>query len=68
MDRNVGGADRIGRVILAAILLSLGYRHRQHTLGTLAFIAGSDLLATTVIQRCPVNAVLGINTVETDAS
>ncbi|WP_081597646.1 YgaP family membrane protein [Natrinema pellirubrum] len=57
--RNVGGFDRL---VLAATLLVLGYRNRNRTLGTLAFIAGSDILATAVIQRCPVNAVLGIDT------
>lgn len=62
MERNVGGFDRVGRTVLAAILLLVGYRNRDRTLGVLAFVAGSDLLATAVIQRCPVNAVLGIDT------
>ncbi|QCS44237.1 DUF2892 domain-containing protein [Natrinema versiforme] len=62
MDRNVGGFDRLGRLVLAAILLVVGYRNRDRTLGTLAFIAGSDVLATAIIQRCPANAVLGIDT------
>lgn len=66
MDRNVGGFDRLGRLGLAAILLVVGYRNRNRTLGTLAFIAGSDILATAVIQRCPVNAVLGIDTCGTE--
>ncbi len=62
MERNVGGLDRIGRTVLAAVLLLVGYRNRDRTLGVLAFVAGSDLLATAVIQRCPMNAVLGIDT------
>ncbi|SEW26482.1 YgaP family membrane protein [Natrinema salifodinae] len=62
MEKNVGGIDRIGRFVLAATLLLLGYRNRDRTLGTLAFVAGSDILATAVIQRCPVNALLGIDT------
>ncbi|OAQ53060.1 hypothetical protein HTG_09520 [Natrinema mahii] len=66
MERNVGGLDRIGRTVLAATLLVVGYRNRDRTLGTLAFIAGSDLLATAVIRRCPVNAVLGIDTDDGD--
>lgn len=66
MDRNVGGFDRLGRVILATILLVAGYRNRTRTLGALAFIAGSDLLATAVIRRCPVNALLGIDTCGTE--
>lgn len=66
MERNVGGFDRLGRVILAAILLVVGYRNRTRTLGSLVFIAGSDLLATAVIQRCPVNSLLGIDTCGTE--
>lgn len=62
MDRNVGGLDRPLRVVLALALLVAGYRNRERTLGTLSFVAGSDLLATAVIGRCPANAVLGIDT------
>ncbi|WP_126663945.1 YgaP family membrane protein [Haloterrigena salifodinae] len=62
MDRNVGGFDRVLRIVLGAALLLIGYRNRDRTAGTLAFIAGSDIVATAIIQRCPVNAVLGIDT------
>ncbi len=62
MDRNVGGFDRSGRIILAIILLTVGYRYRDSSLGSLTFIAGSDLLATAVIQRCPLNTLIGIDT------
>lgn len=66
MDKNVCRFDRLGRGILATILLVVGYRNRNRTLGSLVFIAGSDLLATAVIQRCPVNSLLGIDTCETE--
>ena len=62
MDRNVGGLDRGLRTLVALTLLVVGYRNRQSTLGTFSFVAGSDLLATSVIQRCPMNALLGIDT------
>ncbi|WP_049904766.1 YgaP family membrane protein [Natrialba asiatica] len=62
MDRNVGGVDRFLRITLGLTLLLIGYRNREQTAGALAFIAGSDLLATAVIQRCPINALLGIDT------
>lgn len=62
MDRNVGGIDRIGRLVVSLALLAVGYRNRDTTTGTLAFIAGADLLATAVIQRCPVNALFGVDT------
>lgn len=62
MERNVGGLDRIGRIVVSLALLAFGYQNRGRTIGTLAFIGGTDLLATVVIQRCPVNALLGIET------
>ncbi|AFZ72625.1 YgaP family membrane protein [Natronobacterium gregoryi] len=62
MDRNVGGTDRLLRIISGLSLLSFGYRNRDRPLGTLAFVVGSDLFATAVIQRCPANALLGIDT------
>lgn len=66
MDRNVGGFDRVLRVVAGIALLLVGYRSRDRTVGTLAFVAGSDIVATAVIQRCPVNALLGIDTCGTD--
>ncbi|SEH13416.1 Protein of unknown function [Natronorubrum sediminis] len=68
MDRNVGGMDRILRIVLGVALLAFGYRNRDRTTGTLAFIAGSDIFATAVIQRCPVNALLGIDTCGSESS
>jgi hypothetical protein len=62
MERNVGGLDRVGRVAVALALLAFGYRNRERTIGTLAFIGGSDLLATVVIGRCPLNALFRIDT------
>ncbi|SDR43606.1 YgaP family membrane protein [Natronobacterium texcoconense] len=62
MDRNVGGIDRLVRIVGGFALLAFGYRNRNDTLGTLAFVAGSDIFATAVIQRCPVNALVGIDT------
>lgn len=62
MNPNVGGVDRLLRVVVGIALLTFGYRNRDRTLGTLAFVAGSDVFATAIIQRCPVNSLLGIDT------
>ncbi|RQG97439.1 YgaP family membrane protein [Natrarchaeobius oligotrophus] len=62
MEKNVGGFDRPLRFVLGATLLAFGYRNRDRTVGTLAFVAGSDVFATAIIRRCPVNALLGIDT------
>lgn len=62
MDKNVGGVDRTLRIVVGIALLLFGYRNRDRTVGTLAFVAGSDVFATAIIQRCPANALLGIDT------
>jgi hypothetical protein len=62
MNRNVGGLDRTARIVAAIALLAVGYRNRNARWGTLAFLAGSDLLATAVVRRCLLNALLGIDT------
>lgn len=66
MDKNVGGLDRVWRVVGGLALLAFGYRNRDRTIGTLAFVAGSDIFATAIIQRCPLNAVFGIDTCSDD--
>ncbi|WP_121744325.1 YgaP family membrane protein [Natronorubrum halophilum] len=66
MDKNVGGFDRALRVVLAIALLVFGYRNQDRTVGTLAFVAGSDLFATALVQRCPMNALFGIDTCNGD--
>lgn len=68
MDRNVGGMDRTLRIVLGIALLAFGYRNRDRAAGTLAFVAGSDIFATALIQRCPVNALLGIDTCGSESS
>ncbi len=62
MDRNVGGSDRLLRIVGGLALLIYGYHNREKTVGTLAFVAGSDIFATAIIQRCPLNALFGIDT------
>ncbi|MDG5758262.1 DUF2892 domain-containing protein [Natronococcus sp. A-GB1] len=62
MNPNVGRLDRLLRVVVGVALLVVGYRNRGQTFGTLAFVAGSDVFATAVIQRCPANELLGIDT------
>lgn len=62
MERNVGGLDRTLRLVVATCLLVVGYRNRSSSWGTLAFVGGSDILATALIQRCPANALFGVDT------
>lgn len=69
MQPNVGGVDRIVRIIVAVGLLVAAFilprRTRLQRLLRYAVIyAGLDLLVTSLLRRCPVNYVLGVNTCE----
>jgi len=69
---NVGGSDRIARAVVGVALLLAGWwlhrsegrERRRRLLSTGLAYAGAELLVTAVIQRCPVNALLGVNTCE----
>ncbi|MCL7416984.1 MAG: DUF2892 domain-containing protein [Halalkalicoccus sp.] len=61
MDRNVGGSDRHLRILAAIALLGSALRTRGvRRVG--ALLAGAVLLSTAALQRCPLNARLGIDT------
>ena len=64
MKKNVGFADKLIRIILAAIIVSLSYAKiltgiLEIVLLTLAVI----LVLTIVINFCPIWALLGVRTV-----
>ncbi|MEM4780140.1 MAG: DUF2892 domain-containing protein [Halalkalicoccus sp.] len=61
MDRNVGGTDRHLRVLAGIALLAYALR-ADGIRRVAALAAGADLLLTAAIQRCPLNALLGIDT------
>ena len=74
MERNVGGNDRIARLIGGVVLLALGLLGYvgyatlavgpvPQALGsTIVALAGIVLLATGLTSRCAINSALGRNT------
>lgn len=68
MKRNVGGPDRIGRLVvgsiaaLAGIGTVTGYWDIGPVAGGLALAVGAILLFTGTTQKCPVNDAAGIDT------
>ncbi|WP_331234707.1 YgaP family membrane protein [Natronorarus salvus] len=66
MKRNVGGADRVLRGVVAAALFAVAYRdlfREGPSLGPLlAIVAGIGLTFNVVSGRCLGNRVLGIDT------
>jgi len=67
LDRNVGGVDRIGRAVLAALLavLTLGALVRgRRGLAVLTLLGSVGLAINAVTCFCGLNAALGLDTTE----
>lgn len=61
MMHNVGNTDRILRVVLGLVLISLFFLGPTTLLGWLGVI----VLATALLRFCPAYAIFGINTCRT---
>lgn len=60
---NVGGWDRIARLVLGVVLIASAYFGGMSAAwAILAYIVGGIALITGIVQFCPANALLGINT------
>jgi uncharacterized membrane protein HdeD (DUF308 family) len=63
MKRNVGGADRVLRVVIGIALLALGLLHVvTGTLAMAAYLFGTIALVTGLVRYCPAWSLFGINT------
>lgn len=63
MKKNMGSADRIIRVLIAAVLAFLYFNGTiSGTLGIVAVVAAVVFVATSLISFCPLYPLLGINT------
>jgi hypothetical protein len=63
MNKNMGSADRIIRVLIAAAVAILYFSGTiTGTLGLVLLIAGGVLLLTSVVSFCPLYAPFGIRT------
>lgn len=70
MEKNVGGLDRTGRIVLgivaaaAGVAAILGYLGVGAVIGAVALVVGAILLLTGTTQTCPINEAAGIDTTE----
>lgn len=74
MKKNVGGMDRLARLVIGAILVVValaGYAGvfvlavgplPQALTAVVVFLVGAILLVTGLVQTCPINGLLGLNT------
>lgn len=70
MNKNVGGIDRTGRIVIGVVLAIAGiaavagYWAIGATFGAVALAIGAILLVTGTTQKCPINEAAGIDTTE----
>jgi Protein of unknown function (DUF2892) len=63
MKKNMGSADRVIRVIIAAVLAFLFYNGTiTGTLGIVALVAAGVFVLTSFVSFCPLYPLIGINT------
>jgi hypothetical protein len=63
MHYNVGGADRVGRLIVGVALIALNlFGILSGTLATIAWVVAAIAIVTGLIRFCPANSLFGINT------
>ena len=63
MKKNMGNADRIIRILLAAVFAVLYFTNTiTGTLGLILLVLGIVFLLTSLVGSCPLYAVLGVNT------
>ena len=63
MKANMGGADKVVRLIVAVIIAVLYFTHViGGTLGLVLLILGGVFVLTSLISFCPLYTIFGINT------
>ena len=63
MKRNMGNFDRIFRILVAAVIVTLYFTHVvTGTWAIVLLIAGAVFLLTGFVSFCPLYALLGIDT------
>lgn len=70
MKTNVGGLDRIGRIVIGLLVAAAGIAalagvwEVSLVVGAVALLVGIILLVTGATQKCPINEAAGIDTSE----
>ena len=63
MSINVGGLDRVIRVVIGLVLIALGLFHvLTGTSALVAYVVAAIAIITGVVRFCPAWAMFGINT------
>ena len=61
MSKNIGGLDRIARIVIGTALI-IGYFMNSEGAYSWLYLSGIVPLATGLLSSCPLYSILGINT------
>jgi hypothetical protein len=65
MKKNIGTIDKVIRLLIAAVVVILYFTHViTGTLGIILLVVAGVFVLTTLINFCPIWAILGINTLK----
>lgn len=68
MKKNMGGADRIVRILLAALFAALYFGgYVTGTIGIILLALGAVFVLTSLVGFCPLYTLFGIKTCKTQA-
>lgn len=66
MKKNMGTADRLIRLIVAAVILGLSFTHViTGLLATILVVLAAVFALTSMVSFCPLYTLVGINTCKT---
>lgn len=67
MKKNMGNADRLFRILVAALFAVLYFTKTvEGTFGIILLVLGGVFLLTSLISFCPLYTLIGINTCKID--
>jgi len=67
MKKNIGGADKIIRILIAVAAVVLYFTNIiTGTLGVIVLALGGVMLLTSLINFCPLYTIVGIKTCKTE--
>lgn len=61
IECNVGGTERIVRLVLGVVLIALGFFALSGTLQIIGYLIGAIMLITGITKYCPLNTLMGRN-------
>ena len=62
MDRNVGGMDRIARLVIGIVMLIVGFAAVGGTAGIVVGVIGAIIFVTGLLGRCAIYPFIKVNT------